>query len=197
MNPKILLTYATNSGSTVEVAEAIRDELAKDGTPVELRPVKEVQSLEGYTAVVLGAPMIAGWHRDAMRFLKQHKAELSRLPVAYFITCVSLTQTGETSIDGVPVTLDPDLPKEPKQSGKLSFRENYATPGYYLRPLLKAAPRVRPASAAFFAGKLELFRLNIFQMIFATLVTGGRAGDFRNWDAIRDWGSNLRTSLLK
>jgi menaquinone-dependent protoporphyrinogen oxidase len=194
MDPKILLAYATNAGSTVEVAGAIKEELAKDGTPVDLLKVTEVQSLEGYTAVVLGAPMIAGWHRDAMRFLKQHKAELARLPVAYFITCVSLTQTGETEIDGVPLTLDPDLPKAPRQPGKLSFRERYATPGNYLRPLLKAAPGVKPVSAAFFAGKLELFRLNFFQMVFAALVTGGRAGDFRNWDAIHAWASRLFTA---
>jgi len=195
MNLKILLTYATNSGSTMEVAEAIRDELGKDGTPVDLRPVKEVQTLEGYSAVVLGAPMIAGWHRDAMRFLKRHKEALSRLPVAYFITCISLTKTGETEIDRVPVTVDPDLPREPVQPGRLSFREKYATPGNYLRPLLKAAPGVRPVSAAFFAGKLELFRLNFFQMVFAALVTGGRAGDFRNWDAIRSWSTHLHGSL--
>jgi menaquinone-dependent protoporphyrinogen oxidase len=187
-----LITYATNAGSTAEVAEAIRETLAQSGAEVDVRRVDEVDSVEGYEAVVLGAPMIAGWHRGAVGFLKRHQGHLSKVPVALFITCISLTQTGESQVDGVPITVDPDLPKPPKQPGKLSFRERYATPGNYLRPVLKRAPTVRPVSVAFFAGKLELFRLNFFQMIFATLVTGGRAGDFRNWEAIRSWAAGLR-----
>jgi len=191
MNQRILVAYATNSGSTTEVAEAIRDELAKGGSLVDARGIDEVSSMDGYNAVVLGAPMIAGWHRGALGFLKHHQHALSQIPVAYFITCISLTQTGESQIEGVPITVDPDLPKPPKQPGKLSFRERYATPGNYLRPALRRAPSVKPVSVGFFAGKLVLFQLNFFQMIFATLVTGGRTGDFRNWDAIQSWAANL------
>lgn len=191
MESKILVTYATNAGSTAEVADVIGEELARGGASVDVRRVDEVGSLEGYSALVLGAPMIAGWHRAALGFLKRHQNALSKIPVAYFITCISLTQTDESQVDGVPVTVDPDLPKPPKQPGKLSFRERYATPGNYLRPALRSAPSVKPVSVGFFAGKLELFRLNIFQMIFATLVTGGRTGDFRNWEAIRSWAANL------
>ncbi len=191
MDKKILIAYATNAGSTAEVADAIGEALTQTGASVDVRNVDEVSSLEGYTAVVLGGPMIAGWHRAALGFLKRHQRALSQVPVALFITCLSLTQTDESQIEGVPITLDPDLPKQPKQPGRMSFRERYATPGNYLRPTLKKAPAVKPVSVAFFGGKLELFRLNFFQMIFATLVTGGRAGDFRNWDVIRNWATNI------
>jgi menaquinone-dependent protoporphyrinogen oxidase len=197
MDQKILVAYATNAGSTVEVAEAIRDELASQGGVVDLHPVGEVTSVDEYSAVVVGAPMIAGWHRDALRFLRRHQSTLSKMPVAYFITCVNLTQTGEDQVDGVPVFIDPELPKAPRNPERHSFRENYATVRNYVRPLLKVAPFVKPVSVGIFAGKLELFRLKFFQMVFAMLVAGGKSGDFRHWDEIRSWAAGVRPLLMK
>ncbi len=62
---KILVAYTTNSGTTEEVAQAIGEELGKRGNAVDVRRLEEVTSLEGYQAVVVGAPMILGWHRAA------------------------------------------------------------------------------------------------------------------------------------
>lgn len=57
---KILVTYATNAGSTAKVAQAVADELAKTAS-VDVLPLDKVTSLEPYFAIVLGAPMILGW----------------------------------------------------------------------------------------------------------------------------------------
>jgi menaquinone-dependent protoporphyrinogen IX oxidase len=57
--------------------------------------------------------------------------------------------------------------------------------------VLKAAPHVRPVSVAFFGGKLELFRLNIFQMLFVILVIRAQPGDRRNWPPIQQWAASL------
>ncbi len=58
---KILVTYLTNAGSTAKVAQAVADELGKNAT-VETLPLDKVTRFEPYFAVVLGAPMILGWH---------------------------------------------------------------------------------------------------------------------------------------
>jgi menaquinone-dependent protoporphyrinogen oxidase len=197
MDQKILVAYATNAGSTAEVAETIRDELASQRADVDLRQVGEVTSLNGYSAVVVGAPMIAGWHRDALRFLRRNQEALREMPVAYFITCVNLTQTDDSAVEGVPVYVDRELPRPPRNSGRLSFRENYATVRNYVRPTLKVAPFVKPVSVGIFGGKLELFRLKFFQMIFAMLVAGGKVGDFRHWDEIRTWAVSVMPLLMK
>ena len=197
MDQKILVAYATNAGSTAEVADAIREELASGGAAVELRQVRDVESVEAYSAAVVGGPMIAGWHRDAIRFLKRNQSALSHVPVAVFITCVNLTQTGDSQVDGVPVYVDRELPKAPRNPGRLSLREDYATVRNYLHPVLRQAPMVKPVSVAFFGGKLELFRLKFFQMVFAMLVAGGKVGDFRHWEEIRGWAASLRPTLLK
>jgi len=65
---RCLVAYATNAGSTAEVAETVAHVLAETGDAVDLRRVEEVGDVAGYDLVVIGAPMILGWHRSAVRF---------------------------------------------------------------------------------------------------------------------------------
>ena len=57
MSDSILIAYATRSGSTQEVAEKIAATLRESGLTVGMQPVKQVQTLGGYRAVVVGAPL--------------------------------------------------------------------------------------------------------------------------------------------
>ncbi len=85
MSDSILVAYATRYGSTQDVAEQIAATLRKCGLKVEVKPAKQVRSLEGYCAVVLGAPFYIGsWLKDAQRFLEQHQVALLERPVAVF-----------------------------------------------------------------------------------------------------------------
>jgi menaquinone-dependent protoporphyrinogen oxidase len=188
---KVLVTYATMAGSTAEVAEAIGEEIAKSGLQVEVLPLGEVQDLQGYGGVVVGGPMIMGWHRQAMRFLKKNRQALQQIPLAVFVLAISLTQTGETSVDGMPVTVDDKLPKPPAQAGRLSFRERYAQLSRYLRPILKAVRPGKPASIGIFGGRLEYGRLKWWAVMFVMLIIQAPAGDRRNWEAIRAWAAGL------
>jgi menaquinone-dependent protoporphyrinogen oxidase len=195
MKRRILVAYTTNAGTTADVAQAIGEELGKDGVQVEVRRLEEVTSLDPYAAVVVGGPMIMGWHSAAVKFVKKHQRALSQVPVAYFLTAMSLTQTGETSVDATPIYVDTLLVKAPKDAARLSFRERYATVTNYLRPVLKAAPLVKPVSVGFFGGKLELYRLNLLQKLFVLLAIQAQPGDFRHWPVIREWAAGLRTTL--
>jgi menaquinone-dependent protoporphyrinogen IX oxidase len=188
----ILVAYTTNSGSTEEVAQAIGQELGKNGDRVDVSRLEQVTGVEAYQAVVVGAPMILGWHRAAGSFLRKHQAALAARKVAYFCTAMSLTQTGEDHIGAVPVGIDPGLAKLPKKPGHLGLKENYALPAHYLQPMLKAAPQIKPVSVGFFGGRLELFKLNFFQMLFVMLVVGAQPGDLRSWSFIQSWSAGLR-----
>ena len=192
----ILVAYATNAGTTEEVAKVIAEELGVNGATVTVRQVAEVTSLEGYDAVVVGAPMIMGWHRDAVRFVKKHAQDLSLVPTACFITAMSLTQTGEVSVQGTPLVIDPRLAKPPKKAGRPGFKERYAMPAKYVRPILQAAPGMKPVSVAIFGGRLDLFRLSLWQQLFVMLVIGAQPGEFRNWDFIRGWAAGLDLTAL-
>lgn len=191
----VLVAYATNSGSTEEVAQAIAEELGRDGAQVDVRRLEEVTNLQPYSAVVIGAPMIVGWHRAALGFVKKHRQALSRVPVAYFFTAMSLTQTNEACIGATPISVDSNVAKPPHNPKRLSLHERYSTPSNYLGPALKAAPSVKPVSAGFFGGKLEMFRLKLLQMLFVMLVIRAQPGDYRDWTFIRAWATQLRTAL--
>lgn len=194
---RVLVVYSTNAGSTEEVASAVANELGRDAqVQVDLRRMAEVSELESYDAVVVGAPMILGWQRAAVQFVKMHQRVLANKPVAYFCTLLSLTQTAPGNTSPAPLFIDPQLPKAPRHVGRLSIKERYATLPNYLGPMLKAAPAVHPVSVAFLGGKLELFRLKWWQMLFVMVVIGAQPGDYRNWSGITQWAAELRSCLL-
>jgi menaquinone-dependent protoporphyrinogen IX oxidase len=188
---KILVTYASNAGSTAKVAQAVANELAKSAE-VEILPLEKVTSLDAYAGVVLGAPMILGWHRGALAFLKRNQAALSQKPLAIFVSCVNLTKTDETSLDGVPLFIDEKLPKAPKNPTRLSFKENYSLPRNYLTPILKL---VKPVSIGLFGGSLQYFSMKWWQVPFVLFIIQAQPGDRRNWKAIEAWAGELATKL--
>jgi menaquinone-dependent protoporphyrinogen IX oxidase len=195
--PRVLVVYATRHGSTEKVAQTVADVLAEGGFEVDVRPIAESPAVEGYDAVVVGAPMIMGWHRGARRFVKQRREALSRVPAAYFMTAMALTDTGADAVDGVPVFKDPWLAKVPRAAGKLGFRERYAAPEKYLGDVLKAVPQVRPRAVAFVGGSLDLTTMNVFEKLFVLLVVRATPGDVRNWKAIREWAESLGPKLAE
>jgi menaquinone-dependent protoporphyrinogen oxidase len=192
---RVLVVYTTFSGSTREVAQVIGEEIARSGLQVEVLPAGEVKSVEAYDGVVVGGPMIMGWHRPAQGFLKKHRKAFRRVPLAVFVTALSLTQTGDTGVDGVPVTVDERLPKPPEKPGHPSFRERYASLPNYLRPILAAVRPAKPVSIGVFGGKLEYGRLKWWAVLFVSVIIQAPAGERRNWTAIRAWASALPAAL--
>ena len=139
--------------------------------------------------------MIMGWHRDAVRYVKQHRQPLAALPTAFFITAASLTDTGEDEVRGVPIVKDPWLAKKPRDAGKLRRKERYALPSHYLGDILDACAPARPRAAAFFAGSLDLTTMNVLEKLFVLVVIGATPGDGRNFKAVREWAAGLRATL--
>lgn len=193
---RFLVVYATRHGSTKGVAEAIAKELSAAGQEVDVRPASEMSEPSRYDAVVVGGPMIRGWHKDALRFVVKHRVELAARPTAFFITAASLTETGEDEVKGVPIVKDPWLAKRPRNNAKLGRKERYALPSHYLGDILAKVAPLRPRLAAFFAGSLDLTTMGFLDKLFVLLVVGAAPGDGRNWQAIREWARALPTSMI-
>ena len=192
---RILVTYATHAGSTAEIAEAVGAGLSQRGADVEVKAIDAVTAPDTYDAVVVGAPMIFGWHREARAFLKRHQQTLEHVPVAYFMVALSLTEDAEDPYPEMDITLDPDLAKPPAHPGRLTFQERFTSVTNYVQPALQSAPDVTPVSIAFFNGKLDYGRLNVFERWFVRLVFNAQEGDFRNWQLIRGWSEGLSPAL--
>lgn len=191
---KVLVAYTTNAGSTTEIAETVAAEVRACGHQVDLVRCQDCTSLAGYDALILGAPMILGWQRAALNFLKKHRRELANRPTALFCSMMSLTQPA--SPPPPEIAIDPWLPKPPKNPNRLSIKENYATLANYLRPIRQAAPDLHPVAVAFLGGKLELFRLKWWQMLFVMAIIQAQPGDLRNWDFIRGWVRQFAATSL-
>ncbi len=168
---KILVTYASATGSTAGVADAIGKRLAEGGATVEVRPMREVRDLSPYGAVVAGSAIHGGqWLPEALRFVENHREALRQKPFAAFLVCMTLA-----------------MPNNP-------YREHVAT---WLEPVRTL---VRPVSEGLFAGALDLRAIPSFtdRLKFRISVKLGvwKEGDHRDWNAIRAWADSLRPLLL-
>ena len=130
----ILITYASKKGSTAEIAQAIGKELQAAGHTADVAEVGTVASLAGYNAVIIGGPMYMGkMVGDVGKFVKRHRNELAKLPVAGFT--VGLT----------PVSKDPAAMANAEKA------------------LRDALAPVQPVAEAVFAGRLDPEKLSWFQ----------------------------------
>jgi menaquinone-dependent protoporphyrinogen oxidase len=172
MSNKILVTYASRTGSTVGVAEAIGQTLAESGAEVEVRPMEEVKDLAPYRAVVAGSAIQnKQWLPEAMQFMRTHQATLAQKPFAIFLVCMTLAIA-----DG-------------------KYREHVAD---FLQPVRAL---VKPVSEGLFAGVLDISKVPSFRdrLMFRLSVIFGvwSEGDHRDWNAIRAWADSIHPLLLQ
>jgi len=166
MSTSVLVGYATRYGSTQEVAEAVAATLRECGLAVDVQPMREVRTLAGYNAVVLGAPLFMfHWHKDALRFLSRHHEDLMERPVAVF-------------------ALGPVHDPYDKQEWQDSRAQ--------LDKELAKFPWFKPITLELYGGKYDPAKLRPPINWFAGKEP---ASDLRDWTAIRAWASNLAAKL--
>ena len=114
MSVPVLVAFATRYGSTQEAAEAVAATLRENGLEVSVQPLKQVRTLEGYGAVVLGAALYMGhWYNDADRFLTGQREALTGRPVAVFALGPIQSPANEQELQGARAQLDKELAKHP------------------------------------------------------------------------------------
>jgi menaquinone-dependent protoporphyrinogen oxidase len=173
MNEKILVTYASRTGSTAEIAGAISKTLAQNGAQVDLLPMPDVRELSPYSAVVVGSAIRqAKWLPEAMKFIQDHRAELARKRVATFTVCITLTMTNS-------------------EQYRQAVRE-------WIAPV---RAQVKSVSEGLFAGRLDFTKLPLsfdtlkFRLVVALGIFS--KDDRRDWKAIHAWAESLSPLLLQ
>ncbi len=168
MKIKILVAYATTHGSSQEVAETVAKCLHESGCEAEIQPAKQVKTLDGYDAVVLGAPLyMFKLHKDAFRFLSRFKDSLLKgISVAVFA--------------GGPFgEVTPQIWEEVRQNlDKELARESW----------------LKPVSVLVVGGKFDPNSLR-FPYNLIPAMKQQPASDFRDWEAIRRWASALAAQI--
>jgi menaquinone-dependent protoporphyrinogen oxidase len=160
MGKRVLVTYASKYASTGGVAEAIGKELCGKGLTADVALIRNAGDLGLYQGVVVGSAIYMGkWMPEATDFVKKNRDILGRIPVAYFLVCITLAQ-----------------PTEKNRSKVLS----------YMEPIMKAVPEIRPLDIGTFAGGLDYNKLSWLNKRILK-AKGAPEGDFRDWNSIRTW----------
>jgi menaquinone-dependent protoporphyrinogen oxidase len=85
MTPAVLIAFASQHGSTQEVATEIAGRLSAHGIVTYTCAAADVVSLDGYDGVVLGSTFFLGrLHADGSNFLRRFHDELAARPLAIF-----------------------------------------------------------------------------------------------------------------
>jgi len=162
MTKKILVAYSSRAGSTIEVADAIGKTLAAGGAVVDVKSVKDVKDIKIYQAVVLGSAIRKGQILpEVISFVQANKTELHKLPVAYFIVCMTLGENTE---------------------------EKRKIANAYLDPL---RIMVNPVDTGLFAGKMDYSSLDFISKVIVKYFVKVPEGDHRDWTVIKSWATHL------
>ena len=163
MGKRVLVGYATGTGYTTGVAEAIGSTLAERGYEVDVQRLDANPSATDYDACVIGSAVNGGaWRPEAMSWLASSAGALGARPVAAF--CVHSMNGGA----------------DEKQTRKR------------LAYLDRVRAVVTPVAEGFFLGTGPTAEDTSGFARWAFKAFGGTAeGDARDWDAIRAWAAGL------
>jgi menaquinone-dependent protoporphyrinogen oxidase len=170
---KVLIAYASMHGSTGEVADALAKDLCAAGASVDIRLVGTVRDLSPYQAVVVGSAIRSDrWLPEANEFVASHRSILSNIPIAYFLTCLTLTK--------------------PSAEARTKVQS-------FLNPVREEFPEVKSVSTGLFAGVLDYNKYSTAikaVMKYKMWAKGVEEGDYRDWQAIHAWANQLKSAFL-
>lgn len=166
MKKKVLVCYASRYGSTMEIAEAIAEELEKKGIFTEVSRVEDIQIIEGFDAVVLGSPLYMGkMMAEAREFVHKFRGPLNSVPLFVFIAGYTFRErlaeylkSGEDAVDAIRLYVNPE-------------------------------------DTGYFAGRVDPDRVSSPDRAIL-IMGGVHPGDFRDWDRINKWADQIGERIL-
>ncbi len=165
-NKRILVAYASEYGSTSEVAKYMGDILCQKGNKVDVQWIQNIKNVDNYESVIIGSPIqYDTWIPDAIKFITKYQDSLNKLEVSYFFTCLTLS----------------------KKIKKTELQANE-----YANDLYKLIPKIKPKSIGQFAGVLDYSKMSFLsKVIFKSgfFILGVSEGDYRNWADIKVWAN--------
>ena len=167
MLPELLIAYVTRGGSTAEVAEALGVSLREAGILVQVEPMNQVESLLGWKALIVGAPLyMGGFPGDLYKFFQRHRETLDVLHPWCFVLG--------------PTRNNPKDFESARDQAEKQF---------------KKYPWFTPAELRIFGGKWDPmtmpFPFSLLLKLPANPMRKIPASDIRDWAAIREWGQGI------
>jgi menaquinone-dependent protoporphyrinogen oxidase len=166
---QVLVCAASKHQATAEIAEAIGQVLARHGYATTVIPPEQVDTVQGYDAVILGSAVYAGhWLDPAKELVSRSRDGLATRPVWLF----SSGPVGDPSSKLVQ-----KMGEDPLDVAEI------------LRVTNARGHRV-------FAGRLERKHLSLPQRA-VLMAFHGLEGDFRDWAKIQAWAEEIAQELAR
>jgi len=169
---RVLIVYASAHGSTADVARFIADIWKSRGIHTDVAAVGSGPPFAGYDAYALGSAIHSGlWLPEMAAFVRHSREVLANKPVYLWLNCLRVLEP-----EGYAYVTNNYLPN--MLDHKLSFRK-----------------------IGLFAGKIDLKTIREDEVWTLTFRYDGRenldrlAGDYRDWDKIRDWAEQVAADL--
>ena len=167
----VLIAYATRSGSTLEVAEAIGAALEDAGAAATVLPVAQVSTLSDYTSVILGGPLYIGrFPKEFRNFIRSQREGLERCQPWCFVLGPTRNETKD---------FDAARTQALKQ--------------------LSRYPWLHPVELKVFGGRWSMasvpFPFSLVRRIPGNPLGKIPAQDIRDWGAIREWAQGIARQL--
>jgi menaquinone-dependent protoporphyrinogen oxidase len=176
---KILVAYASRHGATRGIAERVAQALERSGLEVTLRPAEQADRVDEYDAFVVGsAAYNHHWLKEAVGFVRRHRALLANRPVWLFSSGPIGTETVEANGQDALETSEP-------------------------REFAEFADAIHPRERRIFFGAYDpdaepiglMERLGAPFLRMAAVRESLPAGDFRDWPAIEAWAEGIAREL--
>lgn len=162
MSKKILILFASRSGSTADTASIIADELKlkQKDISVDVLPVKKAKDITSYDLIILGSAIHMGRPLPEMlSFIRSYCPILKTKTILCFALCMNLrTETDKT------------------------IQESAA----FLTPFSACTP----IETKVFAGSVDYSKLGFFSRLIVKMVKSPQ-GDFRKIDIIKAWAAEI------
>lgn len=174
-----VVVYSTWTGSTKEIAEYISKVFLDHNITTDVISADEQVNIQEYDLIIAGTSIHATRTVSSFRkFLKTHLEQLSQKNVAYFVSCANMMNDTEESRN--------------------------ETLGWFNKAILPFE-KIQPLSIGLFGGatvtagdkfqKLNIFAKRIILAMQKNMLSEYGKTDFRDWDKIRLWASELIYSL--
>lgn len=165
---RALVAYASEHGSTQEIAERLGTVLAEHGLQVDTRSISSVDRPEDYEAFVLGSAVHdQKWLPAARDFIHDHAAALASCPVWLFSV-------------GMP--------------GALRWPLSLFATAEEPKLLAQFDGVIKPVGHHLFSGVITAGHLpRSGRLMFKAI--GGRYGDYRDWPEVDAWAGRIATTL--
>jgi menaquinone-dependent protoporphyrinogen oxidase len=172
---KVLVAYATHSGSTAEIAERVAQRLHAAGHHPDLGPVTTFSAMPTHDAFVIGSAVYLGrWQKEALTFVERNRPVLATGPTWLFSS--GPLGAERTDTDGRDIRVGALL------AGQIDA-------------LIEA---VQPRDHRVFFGALDPDRIGLGPRLMRLTPAGRKLlqeGDFRDWAEIEAWADSIAREL--